>query len=76
MNAGLSGTIVRMSQKGWAQDWGQMSDKDLESAARYYFWLSRNFPHLQVHRLDEIIAEAERRGKPEILTQARNSAEL
>jgi len=62
-----------MSRKDWAQKWGQMSDKDLESAARYYLWLATSFPDLQNRRLHEIIAEASRRGKPEILDQARAS---
>ena len=57
----------------WARSWVQMSDRDLESAARYYLWLSFNFPELHTERLQEIIAEADRRGKPEILNQARAS---
>ena len=66
-------TIRRMSRKHWTQNWGQMSDTDLESAARYYFWLATNFPELHKDRLDEIILEARRRGKPEILEQAKAS---
>ena len=62
-----------MSRKNWTQNWGQMSDTDLESAARYYFWLAKKFPNLQNHRLDEIAAEVSRRGKPEILEQAKAS---
>lgn len=50
-----------------------MSDTDLESAARYYLWLMQQFPDLPNQRLDEIVAEAERRGKPEILRQAKAS---
>lgn len=62
-----------MSRDDWTHKWGQMSDKDLESAARYYLWLATSFPDLQNRRLHEIIAEAGRRGKPEILEQARAS---
>ena len=61
-----------MSLTSWAS-WVHMSDHDLENAARYYLWLSINFPDLHTERLREIIAEAERRGKPEILNQARAS---
>jgi hypothetical protein len=50
-----------------------MNDHELESAARYYLWLATNFPDLQNHRLNEIIAEVSRRGKPEILEQAKAS---
>jgi hypothetical protein len=48
-----------------------MSDKELQSAASYYMWLAENFPDLHRNRLDEITAEAVRRGKPEIVHQAR-----
>ncbi len=50
-----------------------MSDHDLENAARYYVWLSMKYPDLHTERLREIVAEAERRGKPEILSQAKAS---
>ena len=50
-----------------------MTDKDLESAARYYLWLSHSFPRIHSKRLDEIVAEAQRRGKPELLEQAKAS---
>ena len=62
-----------MSRKDWTHSWGQMSDGDLEQAARYYLWLSVAFPDLHTERLAEIIAEVERRGRPDILAQARAS---
>ena len=62
-----------MYGKAEAHNWGQMSDGDLESAARYYLWLAQAFPNLPSHRLDEIITEAKRRGKPEILSHAKAS---
>lgn len=62
-----------MSRKTWVQKWDQMSDSDLEAAARYYFWIETNFPQMDNHRLEEIVAEAGRRGKPEILSKARAS---
>ncbi len=62
-----------MSRQHWARKWDQMSDKDLESAARYYIWLAQNFPELRSPRLDEVIAEATRRGKPEIVECAKAS---
>lgn len=65
--------IDQMYGKAEAHNWGQMSDGDLESAARYYLWLVRAFPDLPSHRLDEIITEANRRGKPEILSHAKAS---
>lgn len=62
-----------MSGTAGAHNWVQMSDKDLENAARYYLWLVRQFPNLPNHRLDEIVAEVNRRGKPEILSHAKAS---
>jgi len=62
-----------MQGNAGARNWVQMSDQDLESAARYYLWLAESFPDLQNHRLEEIAAEAVRRGKPEILKHAKAS---
>lgn len=62
-----------MQGKAAAHDWSQMSDKELESAARYYLWLAEKFPDLKSQRLDEIVNEAKRRGKPEILKHAKTS---
>ena len=64
-----------MSQKDRPRNWHQMSDKELEHAARYYLWLTKAYPELGTLRLHEVIAEAERRGKPEILEQAEGSLE-
>jgi hypothetical protein len=62
-----------MQGNAGARNWVQMSDQDLESAARYYLWLAESFPDLQNRRLEEIAAEAVRRGKPEILKHAKAS---
>jgi len=55
------------------RQWSQMSDDDLRHAARYYLWLAETYPDLHTERLQEVIAEANRRGKPEILQEARDS---
>ena len=60
-----------MQGNALAHNWVQMSDQDLESAARYYLWLEQRFPDLPNHRLKEIIAETNRRAKPEILNNAK-----
>ncbi len=62
-----------MQGSAGAYNWVQMSDQDLESAARYYLWLATSFPELRNQRLNEIVAEASRRGKPEIVEHARAS---
>lgn len=62
-----------MSGMDWAQKWGRMDDRDLEHAAHYYFWLASTYPELHSDRLEEIVAEATRRGKPEIVENAKAS---
>jgi len=59
-----------MEGKAGSHNWTQMSDHDLESAARYYLWLTETFPDLRSSRLAEITEEANRRGKPEIVEYA------
>jgi hypothetical protein len=54
--------------------WNQLSDEELRHAARYYLWLAEAYPDLHTERLQEVIAEANRRGKPQILQEARESA--
>ena len=66
-------TIDPMPRESSAHKWDQMSDKDLEYAARYYYWLAEVFPDFRSQRLDEVVAEVERRGKPEILRHAKAS---
>jgi hypothetical protein len=48
-----------------------MTDDELESAARDYLWLAGTCPALHANRRDEVIAEAERRGKSEIVRRAK-----
>jgi hypothetical protein len=55
---------------GWQEVWARMSDKELESAARDYIWLAGTEPNNHRGRRDEIVAEAQRRGKPEIIERA------
>jgi len=53
--------------------WSQLSDEDLRHAARYYLWLAEAYPDLHTERLQEVITEVNRRGKPEILQEAKDS---
>ena len=57
----------------WAARWAALTDAQLEKAACDYIWFSRVSPKSNTDRRDEIIAEAERRGKPEILQYARDA---
>ena len=48
-----------------------MTDEELESAAHDYIWLADTCSVLHTKRHDEIIAEADRRGNPEIIQRAK-----
>jgi hypothetical protein len=56
---------------GWAEVWARMTDEELESAARDYIWLAGACPEVHAKRCDEVIEEAKRRGKPEIIRRAK-----
>jgi hypothetical protein len=60
--------------------WAQMTDEALESSARDYIWSAEIGVEIgrrqYTSRRDQIIVEAERRGKPEIITRARASLGL
>jgi hypothetical protein len=60
-------------QNGWPATWAALTDAQLEKAARDYIWFSQVSPKSNADRRDEIIAEAERRGKPEILQYAQDA---
>jgi hypothetical protein len=60
---------------GWRQVWAGMSDQELEDAARDYFWLSEHIPPCLGNRIEEIIAETSRRGRPDILQRAKKGPE-
>ena len=66
-------TIIAMQGRPARYQWSQLSDEDLRHAARYYVWLADAYPDLHTERLQEVIAEVNRRGKPEILREARDS---
>jgi len=63
-------TSMRLDN-GWAGVFARMTDEELESAARDYIWLAGACPEVHANRSDEVIAETERRGKPEIVRRAK-----
>jgi hypothetical protein len=56
---------------GWLKAWPLLTDEELESAARDYIWLAQVSPGTDAKRRNEVIAEVERRGRPDILKRAR-----
>lgn len=54
----------------WPELLAKMTDQELEATAQHHLWLHNLAPDLAIHRLDEILAEATRRGKPSIIDRA------
>jgi hypothetical protein len=56
----------------WFQVWTALTDDSLEDRLRRYYWLSTKAP--SIYKLGFgllVVAEAERRGKPELVEQAK-----
>jgi hypothetical protein len=56
---------------GWCQVWMALSDNSLKDRLRRYYWLSTNAPNIYKTGFGLLVAEAERRGKPEIVEEAK-----
>ncbi len=52
--------------------WAALTDEALERRLRVYLWQSKLGSLLYQGRLDQLIAEADRRGKPQIVTRAKD----
>jgi len=52
--------------------WAALSDEALQKRLLYYLWLSTVTPGAYEKRLQQLTAEIERRGKPEMLEKARH----
>jgi hypothetical protein len=52
-----------------------MTDAEIEHSLRYYLWLAANTPNSHAGRIDQLLAECGRRGKPDILERARARVE-
>jgi hypothetical protein len=59
-----------------ARVWAEFDDTRLESTLFEYLWLAVNTPNSHMNRIGQLIAEAERRGKPEFVANARKKAEI
>jgi hypothetical protein len=54
----------------WLPVWAALTDEGLEKRLRYYLWLEKITPAVPQPRISLLSAEAERRGRPEIVTRA------
>lgn len=55
----------------WFQVWTALSDDSLEHRLRHYYWLSTKCPNIYKTGFGLLVAEAERRGKPEFIEEAK-----
>jgi hypothetical protein len=60
-----------MPDDPWLPVWSALSDESLEDRLRHYLWLSHVDPVMNQRRYEHLVAEAERRGKPEIVERAK-----
>ena len=56
----------------WFVVWTALSDDSLKHRLRHYCWLSTKAPNLYATGFGLLVAEAERRGKPEIVEEAKS----
>jgi hypothetical protein len=55
---------------GWLEVWASLDDAQLASTLFDYMWLAAKTPNSHFFRIAQLKAEAERRGKPELIQQA------
>jgi len=55
----------------WLPVWAALSDESLEHRLRHYYWLTLRAPNLYKARFTLLVAEAVRRGKPQIVVRAK-----
>jgi hypothetical protein len=59
---------------GWSRVWSEMTDQELEEALFRYLWLAHHTPNAHAGRVAQLIAEAERRERSEMIERARAKA--
>lgn len=58
-------------QNNWPSVWAALSDESLEHRLRHYYWLTRTAPNIYMTRYAQLVAEAKRREKLEIVENAK-----
>ena len=64
------GVMGVQREDDWLPVWSALSDESLEQRLRHYLWIEKSAPRISLGRADQLKAEAERRGKPEIIERA------
>jgi hypothetical protein len=52
---------------GWPSVWAEMSDEELRDRLRHYLFLAANGPHQHAKRIAQLVAEADKRGRAEMV---------
>ena len=68
-------TVCMVDDDGWQQVWAEMTDSGLEDHLFTYLWFSLHTQNKHASGVAQLIQEAERRGKPEMVERARMKAE-
>jgi hypothetical protein len=55
---------------GWPKFWAEMSDEELRDRFRHFLFLASNSPLKHEKRIAELVAEADSRGKAEMVDEA------
>jgi hypothetical protein len=55
---------------GWPKVWAEMSDEGLRNRLRHYLFLAANSPLQHAKRIAQLVAEADKRGKAEMVDEA------
>ena len=55
---------------GWPRVWAEMSDEELRDRLRHYLFLASNGPLQHAKRIAQLVAEAGKRGKAEMVDEA------
>lgn len=61
------------AKNDWAALLTQMSDERVEEILRDYLWLHAT-TNTSLNRIEQLMGEAERRGRPELIERARQAA--
>jgi hypothetical protein len=55
---------------GWPKVWVEMTDEELRDRLRHYLFLAANSPLKHAKRIAQLVAEADKRGKAEMVNEA------
>ena len=56
---------------GWPKVWAEMSDEELRDRLRHFLFLAANSPLQHAKRIAQLVAEADKRGKADMVDEAR-----